>query len=189
MDIFTQKKLLVRIVLLLTVLNMVLIGLFLWKDFFHRPPPRVNANANANINNNETRDISRILEKELKLSRDQVNQIINIRSVFFEKEKVLEKNIQSERDSMNSIMFIAKTDEELVRSLAMRVADNEFKIEMLRFGQAKEFKSVCKPDQLEKFESLIREIRDYLQMDNKPRRNNKPKQDNKSPKDDKPKRK
>jgi protein CpxP len=181
MDIFTQKKILVRIVILLTVLNILLIGLFLWKDFFHRPPPPVNAN--ININYNEPRDISRILERELKLSKDQVNQIMNIRTVFFEKEKVLEKTIQSKRDSMNSVMFIAKTDEELVRSLAMRVADNEFNMEMLRFEQAKEFKSVCNPDQLQKFESLIREIRDYLQS------NDKPKQDNRTKPDNKPKRK
>jgi periplasmic protein CpxP/Spy len=189
MDIFTQKKLLVRIVILLTVLNIGLIGIFLWKDFFNRPPRPLNKRADAVANINETRDVSRILERELKLSKEQVDQVRKIRSDYFEKEKELETSIRSVRDSMNSIMFVANTNEEIVRSLAKRVADNEFKMEMLRFDQAKEFKSVCNPDQLEKFESLIREIRDYLRIENKPRQDNKPKQDNKSPREDKPKRK
>jgi protein CpxP len=187
MDIFTQKKLLVRIVILLALLNVGLISVILWKDFFRRPPRPLNISADTNIN--EPRDVSRILERELKLSKEQVDQIRNIRTDFYEKEKKLETTIRSERDSMNSIMFISKTNEELIGSLAKRVADNEFKMEILRFEQAKEFKSVCKPDQLEKFENLIKEIHDYLQMNNKPRQDNKPKQENKPPQNNRPKRK
>jgi Spy/CpxP family protein refolding chaperone len=162
MDIFAKKKLLVSIVILLTVLNLFMIGLFLWKDFFHKPPPQNDPN--------DFRDVSAILKKELNLSGKQVEQIKNLRSGFFEKEKVLATAIRIERDSINLTMFNKNTDEEMVRSLARKIADNEYKMELLRFEQAQELKSVCTPQQLDKFEGLIIEIRDYFRQDNKPKR-------------------
>jgi hypothetical protein len=162
MDIFTQKKLLIRIVILMTVLNLLFIGLFLWKDFFHKPPPRDNPNG--------FRDVSDILKRELNLSKEQVDQIRVLRSSFNETELALAAVIKSERDSINMIMFNKSTNEELVRSLARRVADNDYKMELLRFEQAQKLKSICTPMQLEKFEGLIIEIRDYFRQDNKPKR-------------------
>jgi parvulin-like peptidyl-prolyl isomerase len=162
MDIFTQKKLLIRIVILFTVLNILLIGALLWKDFFHRPPPPVNQD--------RPRDITEILKRELNLSEKQVAQIKNLRSAFFAREKDLEEIIRYERDSINAAMFNNVTNDELVRSLARKVADNEYKMELLRFDQAQSLKSICTPKQLEKFEGLIIEIRDFFKQDEKPRR-------------------
>ena len=163
MDIFTQKKLLIRIVVLLTALNILLIGALLWKDFFHRPP-------RPNENINESRDVSFILQRELNLSKEQVNQLRILRFSFLETEKALADEIKGERDSINMIMFNKNTNEELVRSLSRRVADNDYKMELLRFEQAQEFKSICTPEQLEKFEGLIKEIRDFFKQDEKPKR-------------------
>jgi Spy/CpxP family protein refolding chaperone len=164
MDIFMQKKLLMRIVILLAVLNLFLIGAFLWKDFFHKPPPPPNIS-------NDFRDVSAILLKELNLSGRQFEQIKNLRSEFFEKEEALAKEIRSERDSINAAMFNKNTNEELVKSIARRVADNDYKMELLRFDQAQELKSICTPEQLQKFERLVLEIRDYFRQDNKPPKN------------------
>lgn len=168
MDIFTQKKLLIRIIILLVTLNLILIALVVWKDYFRKPPPQMNQN--------DFRDVSEILKKDLKLSDKQVEQIRDLRSVYFEKERVLSEAIKSERDSMNSSMFSNNTSHELINSLARRVAENEYKMELLRFEQAKELKAICTPEQLQKFEGLILEIRDYFRNDNKPE---KKKNDNK----------
>ena len=161
MDIFTQKKLLIRIVVLLTVLNIIIIGALLWKDFFHRPPRPENQN--------NPRDVSAILQRDLNLTEKQVEQIKNIRNDFFQKEKELEETIRSERDSINATMFNYYTNEDLIRSLARRVADNEYKMELLRFDQAQSLKLICTPKQLEKFEGLIIEIRDFFKQDEKPK--------------------
>lgn len=163
MDIFKQNKFLIRLVITLSLVNIISIGTILYRDFFRKPPPDNPSHVQ--------RKISEILKKELNLSGKQVQQIINLRSGFFEKEKVLSEIIKSERDSMNIVMFSKTTNEELVKALAKRVADNEFKMEMLRFEQAKQFKAICTSDQLEKFERLILEIRDYLKPD-EPRKTN-----------------
>jgi len=165
MDIFTQKKLIVRIIILFAVLNLSLISVLLWKDFFHRPPPQNNSN--------NFRDVSAVLEKELNLSKRQADQIKKLRSDFFAKEEELATAIRNERDSINVSMFNKNSDEELVRFLAKRIADNDYKMELLRFEQAQELKSICNSEQLERFEKLVIEIRDYFRQDNRP-----PKKDN-----------
>jgi hypothetical protein len=162
MDIFNQKKILIRIVVLLTVLNLSLIGIFLWKDLIrkHLPPG----------NQKESRDVTEILKRELNLSREQVDQMRDLRSSYFETEEKLAALIKSERDSMNMIMFNKNTSVDLVMGLARRVANNDYKMELLRFEQAQKLKSICTSEQLEKFEGLIIEIRDYFRQDNKPKR-------------------
>jgi len=163
MDIFTQKKILVRVVLVLIVLNVILIGAILRNDFFRKPRPTNGIK--------ENREVSSILKRELGLSETQFEQIKNLRSAFFEKEKILESSIRSERDSMNSEMFNQTIDEQQIKSLAKRIADNDYRMELLRFEQAKELKSVCTTEQLEKFNGLVKEIRDYFRPDNKPKKN------------------
>lgn len=163
MDIFAQKKILIRLVIFLTVLNLFSIGIFLWKDILHKPPPPVRSD--------EKGDLSVILEKKLNLTGKQVEQIEKLRSSFMEKENEIQTALRKERDSMNLLMFNKITNEEQLKSLARSVAENEYKMELLRIEQAKELKSVCTPEQLEKFEKLVREIRDYFKPDIQPKGN------------------
>ncbi|CAN5533524.1 hypothetical protein BH11BAC2_BH11BAC2_16490 [soil metagenome] len=164
MDIFSQKKLLIRLVILLIVLNVASIGVVVWKDFRHRPghgmfPPPPPAHFS---------DVSGILQKELNLNAEQVVQLNHLRNAYFEKEREVLSTLHSQRDSMNMIMFNKNTDEQLVLDLAKRVSENEYKMELLRWNQAKELKALCTPEQLEKFEEYIVEIRDYFRPDNQP---------------------
>jgi len=151
MDVFAQRKLLIRIVIILIFFNVLSIGVFLWK------PPREREN-----HQKENRDVSDILKRELNLSEEQFNKFKDIRSSFFEKEKNLSESIRSERDSMNEAMFNKTTDEELVRSLAKSISDNEYNMELLRLEQSKQLKTICTPEQMDKFGELVKEIRDYL---------------------------
>lgn len=166
MDIFSQKKFLVIAIFMLIVLNIAVLGIFLWHNASHEvthqptPPPP----------SGEPHDVSAVLKNELSLSEKQVEQIQKIRADFFAKERLLSKIIRDGRDSMNVEMFNKVTNEELVKSIARRIAENEYQMEMLRVAQAQEFKSICTPEQLAKFEGLVREIRDYFKPDNPPKR-------------------
>ncbi len=165
MDIFAQKKLLVRLVIFLTALNLFSIGIFLWMDFSHDHQPELFPH------HNEYRDVSIILKKELNLSDIQVEQIKSLRLEVFEKEKALATTIRDERDSMNEAMFNKVTNEDEVKALAKNVADNEYQMELLRIEQAQQLKALCTPEQLEKFKDLVLEIRDYLRPDNQMKKN------------------
>ena len=163
MDIFAQNKLLIRTVIFLGILNLFSIGVFLWKDVFrgHEMRPFL-------ANNND--ELVTVLQRELDLTPTQVEQIKKLRADFFSKERILVMTIRSKRDSMNSEMFNKTTDEILVKSLAKRISEGEYKMELLRFEQAQILKTICTPAQLEKFEGLVLEIRDYLKLNNRPPR-------------------
>jgi Spy/CpxP family protein refolding chaperone len=162
MDIFTQKKVLIRLVILLLALNFISMGLFIWKGISPRNKPDNNP---ALVQ----KEVSSVLKQELHLTDLQADQIKKLRSGYVEKEKMLVKEIRAERDSMNSIIFNLNSDPEMVKSIARRVADNEYKMEMLRFEQSQELRSICTPEQLKKFERLVREIRDYFQPTDQPK--------------------
>ena len=189
MDIFAQKKLLIRIIIVLVAVNILFMGFVIWKEVV---PPRKP----QQVNQTNSRDVSDILEKELNLNPDQVNQIRRLRSNFAMKEQELTAAIRSGRDSMNNKMFKEDLNEEAIKSLARQISDLEYTMEMLRFEQAKALRSICSPEQAEKFNKLVKEIRDYFRPENKqgrqqgrqpgrePRRNP-PKRDN-VPKDNEP---
>ena len=162
MDIFAQKKLLIRLVTILIAMNLFLIGFFVWKEIFHKPPPPGRFD--------ELRDVSEILKKELNLNETQAEQIKVIREDFFAKEKLLEATIRSGRDSMNIEMYSKNSNEEMIKSIARRTVENEYKMELLRYEQSQKLKSICTPDQMEKFNKLILEIRDYFKPEDKPKK-------------------
>jgi len=69
---------------------------------------------------------------------------------------------------MNEEMFNENTNENKIMTLAKQISNDEYAIELLRYGQAKELKSVCTPQQQEQFKVLVNEIRDYFRPDNQP---------------------
>lgn len=159
MDIFTQNKIIARTLIVVAVVNFLILGIILWKDIRPQAPPPIQGE--------EHKDLSLVLKSELNLSDSQAQQINKLRSDFFSKENDLATTIRSQRDSMNQTMFNKKVDEDLLRALARRIAENEYKMEILRIEQALEFKSICSPEQLEKYEGLVREIRDYFRPEHK----------------------
>lgn len=163
MDIFDQKKLLTRIILLLVFLNLVTISLFIWKEIIHERQPNVSDNEGYKA-------VFSILQKELHLNESQAVQFSTIRGKFFTKESFLNQIIRDQKDSMNVAMFNKSTDASLVYLLAKKIADNEYKMELLRYDQAKELKAICTPEQQERFKNLVFEIRDYFKPENQSKR-------------------
>lgn len=121
------------------------------------PMPMDGRRPDRNMN-----EVFGVLKGELQLNATQIEQLKTLREDFFMKESKLAKTIKSQRDSMNELMFNAQTDTFLVKAVAKRVSENELKMEMLRFEQAKTLKTICTPAQMKKFESLVIDIRDYF---------------------------
>lgn len=154
MDIFLRYKFLLRIVALLLLLNLFCIG-YLWsgkKDSGDRRPPK-----------RPIEEVTAILKEELHLTEKQAQDLKKIREDFFNKEEPLSKLIRAKRDSMNVEMFNENTDTTLVKEIAARVADNEYKMELFRLEQSQQLKTICTPEQLKKFQDMVIDIRDYFQ--------------------------
>jgi len=164
MDIFTQNKNLIRVIVILISLNIISISFFIFKEMKPRNGPLLFPK------NESYKDVSDILKKELNLTNKQVMQFDEIRKRNFEKQAVLKKIIREDKDAMNEEMFNKNTNEKKILSLATKICGNEYQMELLRFEQAKELKAVCNDEQLAKLKSLVIEIRDYFRPNNQPTR-------------------
>ncbi len=182
MDLFTQNKTLIRAVVALVIVNVCSIGLFLWKDAARdqqsaRPMRDDNkSDKTRGVGRDEDnrpatgegrKDLAQVLARELTLTQQQVEQISNIRESFFVQERVLEAYIRSKRDSMNGEMFNENTNEPRLQYLAREVSDGEYKMELLRIGQAKQLKAILTPQQQNRLHTLVRDIRDYFKPEDK----------------------
>jgi Spy/CpxP family protein refolding chaperone len=154
MDIFTKKTLLLRLVILLIFLNAGIIG-FYWYNSTH-------AKGSDSKKEIDKKELSGILKKELGLSESQTKDFNTIRSAFSEKEKMLHTIVKSERDSLNMMMFGDDFNKQELTLLAKAVADNQYKMELLRIEQSAQIRAICSPEQLMKFKSLISEMKNYL---------------------------
>ena len=112
--------------------------------------------------------MSGILKKELQLNEKQAQEFNIIREDFYEKEIELKQKIKDNKDEMNVEMYNKHSDENKIMALAKQTSNFEYQMELLRYRQSKELKSVCNPEQQEKFEALVKEIRDYFRPDNQP---------------------
>jgi Spy/CpxP family protein refolding chaperone len=161
MDIFRKNRLLTTIVYLLVLSNVLSLSILAWNlSFAHSPLlfPK----------NEAYKDVSGILKKELNLSEKQVDQFDEIRRRNLKKQTILKKTIRDDKDAMNQEMFNKNTDALKIHVLALRISENEYKMESLRWQQAQELKAVCTSKQLDKFQDLVIEIRDYFRPDNQP---------------------
>ena len=120
--------------------------------------------------NEAYKDVTNVLKKELHLNDKQLKDFNSIRERFFEKEVVLKQTIKYQKDSMNVEMFTKNSNDNLIKLLALKISQNEYKMELLRYEQAQELKAVCTPEQQERFQNLVIEIRDYFRPDNQPQR-------------------
>lgn len=161
MDIYTRNKMLTRLVLVLVLINVLALS-FIWWQSRHRPGREKDVP--------DTGRMVSLLREKLDLRDDQVQKLYSIREEFFGKEKILAAVIRAQRDSMNVLMFSERTDTVAVESIARRVAENEYAMEMLRLGQATLLQSVLDPEQSKKLNGLVREVRDFFKPDNDPKK-------------------
>ena len=162
MDIFSQQKYLTRLVLFLVLLNIVLITFLVWKEIKPHQQPLLFPK------NEAYKDVSSILKKELILNENQAQQFNTIREKYYHKEIALKQKIKAFKDTMNEEMYNENTNDNKIMTLAKQISNDEYAIELLRYGQAKELKSVCTPQQQVQFKALVNEIRDYFRPDNQP---------------------
>jgi Spy/CpxP family protein refolding chaperone len=174
MDIFTRNKFLVRIIVVLILLNLFSMA-FLWWDKKERPEPGDRPPRKGKENSTQ------VLKDKLGLSRPQEEALLKLREEFNRREQEITGLIRAGRDSMNVLMFRADTDTTFLQHIARRVADNEYKMELLRIEQSQKLKNICTDEQLKEFQHLVNGIRDFFQPQNQPQNQPRKKKANQSP--------
>jgi len=160
MDIFAQKNLFKRILVVLALLNLVLLIFIFFNNSKHQSLlfPKKEA----------YKDVSGILKKELNLTDEQALKVQKLRDSYYLKEQELEKFNKSQKDSMNVFMFSKNSDDSLIIKLAKSISANGYQRELLRYKQAKDLKEICTAEQQEHLSEIVKEVRDYFRPDNQP---------------------
>ncbi len=158
MDIFSKNKFLVRVIFVLIFLNLFSTG-YLWRNMNKRP--------NRNQPKQEKVNTANLLKDKLHLTDRQVKEINRIRADFTQKEEKLVQLIRAQRDSMNIAMFNETTDTVYLKRIARHLVENEYQMELYRIEQSQQFKSVCTKAQLDQFQDLVIDIRDFFQPQRK----------------------
>ncbi|MBC7643450.1 MAG: hypothetical protein H7174_14135 [Flavobacterium sp.] len=164
MDIFSQNKLLIRLILFLVVLNLGSITFFSIKSFRPENKPELEGK------DKQKKELSQILKSELNLSNQQAIKFNEIRKLNAAKKIQFKQIIDQDKDLLNKELFKKNYDNQKALALAYKIGNNELNIELSKIEQSKQLKAICNPKQLEKFEELMQEIRDYLKPNDRPRR-------------------
>lgn len=141
-----------RVVVLLIVLN-----LLSWTTLWY-----FSKNSDEGPPKKDITKLTELLKEKLELSEKQANHLLQIREDFFRKEEKLGDEIRNKRDSLNEQIFNKEINEVAVDQLARRIAEGEYQMECYRIEQAKQLKALCTPKQLERFQELVLEIRDFF---------------------------
>lgn len=168
MNIFSQQKWLTRLVIILVVLNIAALCFIIWQtnkinaafakqNTTQQPEEKDNRPPKKSLE-----ELTEILKQELNLTAEQVEQFKLIRQDFIDKEKQIRKKINAGRDSLNEEMFSNNVDTNLAKQISRGIAENEYQIQVYRIEQAQQLAKICTPEQLNKFQDLVKEMRDYF---------------------------
>jgi len=151
MDYFSKNKISVWIIVILVLLNLFTLST-IWYNQLRRPvrPPREEMRHH--------RQGLEMLGQKLKLTDEQVKIFEGMRQQHFEKMKPLQEEIISVRQQLMDELSKAEPDTALVNILIKSIGDKETVLERNRFEHFMELRSVCTPEQKEKFEILLREL-------------------------------
>lgn len=168
MNIFSEQKWLLRLVVILVVLNITALCFIVWQHNKAKPViTEQNIAPEKEEKENRTpkkslEELTEILKQELNLTAEQVEQFKLIRQDFIDKEKQIRKRINAGRDSLNEEMFSNNVDTILAKQISRGIAENEYQIQVYRIEQAQQLAKICTPEQLNKFQDLVKEMRDYF---------------------------
>jgi Spy/CpxP family protein refolding chaperone len=174
MNIFSQQKWLIRLVIVLVTLNIGAMCFILWQHKNNKPTPATQVPIVQKQEEKDNRppkksveELSQILKQELELTPEQEEKFKAIRQDFFDKEQQVRKKLNAGRDSLNEEMFSNSIDTNLAKQIARGIAENEYQIELYRLAQAQQLAKICTPQQLNKFQDLVKEMRDYFRPNKK----------------------
>lgn len=154
MDFFSKNKALTLTVILLVILNLVSIGTILFREF--RPDPRPFDRMGDRMERMPGR-IGGFLERELRLSPEQIEKMQGYRVDHFEKMRALEMQVRSTKKQIMDMALQAGAAGEEIDSLASQIGDLNRQISLVNIEHFRLISSVLDSNQVRLFKELIGE--------------------------------
>jgi Spy/CpxP family protein refolding chaperone len=167
MDIFTRKHLGAWLIGLLVVMNLATLGT-LWYTALRKPaaaPPPAGDTPRANTSPVENRragnrqaDIRRFLERELDPSPEQAAQFEELRLKQAAAIQAAQEEIHRLKKAEIDAILAPQPDRAKGEALADQIGIMEAKKEQILFAHLRNLMALCRPDQEQKFRSILGEL-------------------------------
>ena len=157
MDLIRQNRLMAITVGLLVLLNLTALGTLWWTRL---APPPLPGPAPQQMPGPEGRnvDVVGFLARELKFDRDQTRQFRQLRARFFDEEFRLRQEIHDLKQALTKAVFDANTDPDQMNALAVQIGEKHQEMELIQFEHLRAIKSLCTPQQKERFMALMDDV-------------------------------
>lgn len=149
MNYFSTQRITTWTIVILIILNLSTLAM-LWFSRFIRPATPLPGEGSGNV--------AHFLYQELDLTDDQARQFDELRRQHFQESKVLVEASQQLKRELFEEVFASSPDTEKLQGIAEEIGAKQAELETLRFTHFLELKSLCQPEQSEKFQALFREI-------------------------------
>ena len=148
MNVFTKQHLSTSIILLLIVLNLTSLGT-IWFLQSSRPPEAGSTSRGP---------VKNFLEQELGLTPKQTKQFERLRQQHFQESQAINEEMRLSKEAIMQEVFADSPNSVKAEALAEEIGEGQAELENLRFQHFLALKSVCQPEQLEKFQRLFHEL-------------------------------
>ena len=143
-----KTKILISIIAVLLVVNLGMLIFFLSKhrlqSGMHEQRPRYSLTA--------------VLEKEVGFNKQQLDQFEQMRDKHHQQIKPLFDSLRMAKDQFYILLNQTRVSDSTLKAAAKRIGERQEMLDLQVFQQFRELKSLCRPEQLPKFDSVLNRI-------------------------------
>lgn len=141
----TKTKTLVTIIVFLLITN---IGMLIFFILLGKPVKRTR--------NHETNGMYNSLQNEVGFSKEQLGKYQELRKEQMQKVRPLFNEVRNAKKDFYGLIYSNNISDSLINDEADSIAQKQKTLDLQMFGYFRNIRSICKPDQAEKFDSTLK---------------------------------
>jgi hypothetical protein len=149
MNSSSRSRRLVVIIVILLITNLAILAFFLWPRFKHSKQPDENRQGYG---------MAETLKKEVGLDSQQVKELETLRGAHRKKMQPLFKELQDAKSQFYALLKKPETPDSVIIQAADLIGQKQEQVDIQVFQHFKNSRSVLRPDQQPKYDSLIQVI-------------------------------
>ncbi len=147
-ETFVRNKVLSVLVIILLLTNLLLLFFFVW----NKPDEGVKGPVRGRG------EVTQLLEKEVGFSKQQLDQYKQLKDQHWERMKPSFGELRIARDNLYKLLNESSVPDSVVTAAADSIGARQVVIDLQTFRHFREVRSLCTPEQLPRFDSVVQHV-------------------------------